>query len=131
MNILRWDRSTIIWTPDGYELRVPVLLTERASGRFAASIEHALDRAFGDFEYEASWSPGTREDTSLGDGEVPNTDQGELRVASAHLFGVPPRRLYTELESVASQARDAASHEHEREESIAANWLGDLRILGT
>jgi hypothetical protein len=95
--VLDWHRASILWRPEGLELRVPLHLNEGAIAAFAA---------------DPAWST-----TPLA-GMRREIWNGWLALASPSLVEADPVELRRALDEIAKRALDASGREHGRVEDF-------------
>lgn len=128
---IQWGRAEVAWTPTGYRLTLPVWLDARGSALFEArvgdlleSLEELGEGAVRVWTFEHGHIHRTKTEV--------RADPGLLRITAPRtLFALEPARLQDVLGALAATCRREGDEQQDRDEEIAGDWLGRVRVLST
>jgi hypothetical protein len=116
-HVLDWSAASIEWTPDGFELCVP--LGPAATYRQAIAMAEVMTARF---EYSFRGTP-----IAVVPVEPDDNERTLLLITSPELLTVNPQGLRDQMNSIADTAANEVIAVETRDAAIAATWLAALR----
>lgn len=117
---VRWERAAIAWTPEGYQLTVPVFVTDE---RAALLLSRVLRRALN--ETDAAWT--IQAGYLHRDDRGTETEDGVLTLSTPRLFDLDPNSVRELVNRSVETAIREAEEQQQRDEARSRDFLAQLR----